>query len=171
MSAAESPVAGPISIRRVLQHGDGSAIADLHRRVYEREYGLNDRFTETVERDVGAAVSSGWPRRAGAVWLVHGGGSLLGALALTAEGQRVGRVRWFALDRSVRGRGLGRALIDELLEEARSGGLRTLRLETIKLLTVAAHIYTSNGFRVIWERERTDWGPPVTYQGYELTLG
>ena len=40
----------------------------------------------------------------------------------------------------------------------------------MKPLTVAARIYTSSGFRVVWERERTDWGPPAVYQGYELTL-
>ena len=34
----------------------------------------------------------------------------------------------------------------------------------------AAHLYRSVGFTVVWERSRDDWGPPITYQGYELRL-
>lgn len=170
MSTIERPGSDQIMIRRTLQEGDGPAIGELHRRVYMSEHGFNDRFCATVDDDVAGAIASGWPERAGAVWLVDRGGPLLGALALTDEGDGVGRVRWFALDPSLRGLGLGRSLFDELLEEARAQNLVKLCLETVKPLTVAAHIYTSSGFRVVWERERTDWGPPVTYQGYELTL-
>ncbi len=170
MSTIERPTIDQITIRRTLKQGDGPAIGELHRRVYMTEHGFNDRFCETVDDDVDREISSGWPERTGAVWLVDRDGPLLGALALTDEGGGLGRVRWFALDPSLRGLGLGRSLFDELLAQARAKSLRRLCLETVKPLTVAAHIYTSNGFRVVWERERTDWGPPVVYQGYELTL-
>lgn len=170
MSTIERPSIDQITIRRTLRDGDGPAIGELHRRVYMTEHGFNDRFCETVDDDVDRAIASGWPARAGAVWLVDCGGPLLGALALTDEGSGIGRVRWFALDPSLRGLGLGRSLFDELMVEARVHGIRRLSLETVKPLTVAAHIYTSHGFRVVWERQRTDWGPPLTYQGYELTL-
>ena len=170
MSTIERPTIDQITIRRTLKQGDGPAIGELHRRVYMIEHGFNDRFCETVDDDVDREISSGWPERTGAVWLVDRDGPLLGALALTDEGGGRGRVRWFALDPSLRGLGLGRSLFDELLAQARAKSLRRLCLETVKPLTVAAHIYTSNGFRVVWERERTDWGPPVVYQGYELTL-
>jgi ribosomal protein S18 acetylase RimI-like enzyme len=170
MSTTEKAPIEQVAIRRTFRDGDALAIADLHRRVYGPEYGLNERFTAAVQEGVRAAAAAGWPQRGG-LWLVQRDGPLLGALALTDEGDGSGRVRWFALDPRLRGQGLGRSLMAQLLDEARAAGLRTLTLETIKLLTVAAHIYRCNGFRVVWERERTDWGPPVTYQGYELTLG
>lgn len=170
MSTIERSTIDQITIRRTLKDDDGPAIGELHRRVYTTEHGLNDRFTESVDDDVAGAIATGWPERRGAVWLVDCGGPLLGALALTDEGDGRGRVRWFALDRSLRGQGLGRSLFHELLVQARAQNLTKLCLETIKPLTVAARIYTSCGFRVVWERERTDWGPPVVYQGYELTL-
>jgi GNAT superfamily N-acetyltransferase len=170
MSALGSPTTDEITIRRTLSDGDRLGIGDLHRRVYMTEHGFNERFCETVDDDVARAVESGWPQRTGAAWLVDRGGPLLAALALTDESGGLGRVRWFALDPSLRGHGLGRSLFTELLAEARAQHLTKLCLETVKPLTVAAHIYTSTGFRVVWERERTDWGPRVTYQGYELTL-
>src|SRR5690348_3223911 len=104
MSAAETGITNDISIRRDLRDGDADAIAELHRRVYASEYGLNERFVESVRRGAEAAVRSGWPQRSGAVWLVDGDAALLGALGLTEEGGGLGKVRWFVLDPSLRGR-------------------------------------------------------------------
>jgi GNAT superfamily N-acetyltransferase len=171
MTTAGGPVIEQIAIRRSLRGGDAHAIAELHRRIYEREFGLNEQFTASVEEGVEAASATGWPERSGALWLVERDGPLLGALALTDERNGLGRVRWFALDPSLRGRGLGRSLIAELLDEARGTGLRRLELATFSALTVAARIYRDAGFRIVWERERDDWGPPVTMQGYEFDLG
>jgi ribosomal protein S18 acetylase RimI-like enzyme len=159
-----------ISIRRELRDGDADAIADLHRRVYASEYGLNNQFVEGVRRGLEAAVSKGWPRQGGAVWLVDGDETLLGALGLTDEGEGAGRLRWLVLDRSLRGRGLARSLVAELIEEARAVRLHTLTLETYSELTAAARIYRDAGFRVQWERTRDDWGPAITFQGYALDL-
>jgi ribosomal protein S18 acetylase RimI-like enzyme len=170
MSTAGTQITNDISIRRDLRDGDADAIAELHRRVYASEYGLNKRFVEGVRRGLEAAVTTGWPQRAGAVWLVDGDETLLGALGLTDEGEGTGRLRWLVLDPALRGRGLGRSLVAELVDEARAAGLHTLTLETYSDLTAAARIYRAAGFRVEWERVRDDWGPPVTYQGYRLDL-
>ena len=163
-------ITNDISIRRDLRDGDADAIAELHRRVYGSEYGLNERFVDGVRRGVEAAMRSGWPQRSGAAWLVDGDAGLRGALGLTEEGGGLGKVRWFVLDPSLRGRGLGRELIAELLHEARAAGLQTLVLETFSGLTAAAHIYRAAGFHVTWERPLEEWGPAVTFQQYELTL-
>ena len=170
MTTAPTRITNDISIRRNLRDGDADAIAELHRRVYASEYGLNERFVESVRRGVEAAARSGWPQRSGAVWLVDGDEALLGALGLTKEGGGLGKVRWFVLDPSLRGRGLGRELIAELLADARAAGLQTLVLETFSALTAAAHIYRAAGFSVTWERPLQEWGPTVTFQQYELTL-
>jgi ribosomal protein S18 acetylase RimI-like enzyme len=159
-----------ISVRRDLRDGDADAIAELHRRVYALEYGLNERFVDGVRRGLEAAVSSGWPQRSGAVWLVDGDQTLLGALGLTDEGEAAGRLRWLVLDPSLRGRGLARSLVAELIEEARAANLHTLMLETYSDLTAAARIYRDAGFRVQWARARDDWGPAITFQGYALDL-
>jgi ribosomal protein S18 acetylase RimI-like enzyme len=106
----------------------------------------------------------------GAVWLVDGDEALLGALGLTDDGERAGRLRWLVLDRSLRGRGLARSLVAELIEQARAANLHTLTLETYSELTAAARIYRDAGFRVQWERVRDDWGPAITFQGYRLDL-
>jgi ribosomal protein S18 acetylase RimI-like enzyme len=170
MATAAQSVTGDTEIRRTLRDGDTRAISDLHRRVYASEYGLNEAFVDSVQQGLDAAVARGWPAQDGAVWLPERGATLLGALGLTDEGDGLGRVRWFVLDPELRGRGLGRLLVAQLLDEARAAGLRQLELATFSRLTAAARIYRDAGFRVTWEREQEDWGPAVTFQGYVLEL-
>jgi ribosomal protein S18 acetylase RimI-like enzyme len=161
-----------LQIRRELYDGDDAAIVELHRRVYVPEYGRNDDFVAQVAAGLDVAIEAGWPEQAGAVWLVERTGEpeLLGSMGLTHEGDGLGRVRWFVLDPSVRGHGLGRSLLAQLLADAHANELERLELETFSALKAAASLYREAGFRVEWERERTDWGPPITYQHYSIHL-
>jgi ribosomal protein S18 acetylase RimI-like enzyme len=156
-------------VHRELRPGDPEAIVALHDRVYGAEYGLDERFGLSVARSLEAALARGWPT-GGAVWLVDRGGELCGSLGLTDEGSGLGRVRWFVLGPELRGRGLGRSLVAELLAEARASGLQRLELETFSALTTAAHLYREAGFRVESLRETDQWGPPIIYQRYALEL-
>jgi GNAT superfamily N-acetyltransferase len=159
-----------VIFRREFRTGDDEAIAELHDRVYRAEYGVDERFREGVARGLGQAMGRGWPERSGAAWLIDGPGELLGSLGLTAEEDGEGRVRWFVLVPELRGRGLGRALIAELVAEARAIGMSRLALETFSALAAAARIYRDAGFRVAWEHTTDQWGPEIVYQGYELEL-
>lgn len=158
-------------VRRHLRDGDIAAIARLHSRVYLPEYGRNQAFVDAIATNVRSAAAAGWPLTAGAVWLIDDDHRLSGSLALTYDGDGVARVRWFVLDRSLRGQGWGGFLLDELIEHARADGLRRLELETFSALRAAGHLYRRAGFELQWERERHDWGSPITYQGYRLELG
>jgi GNAT superfamily N-acetyltransferase len=162
-----------MAIRRHLRPGDGPAIERLHANVYGPEYGLGTAFVAEVARNVSLAQASGWPDEHGAVWLVDGSepGTLLGALALTREQpSTLGRVRWFALAPELRGQGLGRQMLDELLAEAKRQGMRRLELETFSALSAAAHLYREAGFTLEQSRPRDDWGPQIVYQRYALEL-
>jgi GNAT superfamily N-acetyltransferase len=160
----------PTLIRRTLRDGDASGIAELHRRVYVPEYGMNEEFVGRVAAGVDAAVLAGWPEAGGGVWLIDRGAELSGCLALTDEGDGLGRLRWFVLEAQLRGRGLGRSLVDELLASAHAQGFARLELETFSALSSAASIYRQAGFALTWEQERFDWGPPILYQHYALEL-
>jgi GNAT superfamily N-acetyltransferase len=155
---------------RMLRPGDADAIVELHDQVYRAGYGVDERFTSSVAKSVNAAVERGWPEQGGAVWLIDDRGRLAGSLALTHESPGCGRIRWFVLAPEVRGRGLGRQLINELLAEARAEGLQRLELETFSALTTAAKIYRSVGFQLVWERETDWWGPAIVYQRYEMRI-
>jgi GNAT superfamily N-acetyltransferase len=159
-----------LRIRDRLRDGDAEGIVELHRAVYKPEYGLNDVFVDQVAEGLHAARAAGWPERGGAVRLADVGDRLSGCVALTDEGEGIGRIRWVVLMPELRGAGLGRRLIAELVDEARDAGWHTLQLVTFSRLRAAARIYRDLGFQVVSERQRGDWGPPISYQHYELRM-
>ncbi len=156
-------------MRRELRAGDADAIVELHRRLYSAEFGMDGRFTQSVRDSIADALHAGWMRDSGAVWLLDHG-QLAGSLALTDEGAGVGQVRWFLLAPELRGRGLGRTLVAELVAEARELGFARLELVTFSALTTAARIYREAGFRLQSGTETDRWGPPIVFQRYELPL-
>jgi GNAT superfamily N-acetyltransferase len=58
----------------------------------------------------------------------------------------IGEVKRMWVSPAARGHGLGRRLLDSLVEEASSHGMRTLRLETNRALHEARGLYRAAGF-------------------------
>ncbi len=170
---ATLPVAaGDLTIRREWRAGDGDALIELHRQVYPPEYGVDESFVDDIGVTLEQLAERGWPGRAGdGVWLVDRGDELAGCLVLSDEGEGEGRVRLFLLAAGLRGIGLGRRMLAELLELARAAGYERLTLATFADLTAAAHLYREAGFRVVGEDRAPRWGrADFNYQHYELAL-
>ncbi len=106
-------------------------------------------------------ASRGWPE-AGAVWLVELAGRVAGSLAFTFEGQTsdglyAGELRWFALELELRGSGLGRRMLEELLETAEDQGVDRLELDCCAECAGAGRLFDAYGFSVVSERARPGW--------------
>jgi ribosomal protein S18 acetylase RimI-like enzyme len=163
--------APPLIIRRDLRPGDLGEIIAHHGRLYGREYGVDSTFEGHVGASVSAPGGRGFPTANERLWIVETEGRHAGSLALTDEGGGLGAVRWFVLDPELRGKGLGRRLVGELVAEAEAAGYRGLWLETFSDLRAAAHIYRSHGFELISSETGPRWGrDELTYQRYELSF-
>jgi ribosomal protein S18 acetylase RimI-like enzyme len=159
-------------IRRVLRPGDLGEIVAHHGRVYGREYGVDSTFEGHVAAAVARAANRGFPSEREAIFIVEYDGKHAGSLALTDEGNDEAAVRWFVLDSSLRGWGLGRRLLRQLLASAEEGGYTRIWLETFSDLEAAAHLYREHGFRLVSEDPAPRWGRDrITYQRYQLDLG
>jgi N-acetylglutamate synthase-like GNAT family acetyltransferase len=164
-------VSGEPTIRRELRPGDLGRIIAHHGETYLPEHELDSTFEAHVAASVAAAGKRAFPGPREGIWIVEVDGRHAGSIALTDEGNRVGVLRWVVLDRSLRGRGLGRRLIGEVLETAESLGYETLELETFSELRAAAHLYRSFGFELVSEDAAPRWGRErITYQRYELSF-
>ncbi|WP_306233061.1 ribosomal protein S18-alanine N-acetyltransferase [Agrococcus beijingensis] len=103
------------------------------------------------ERDtMRAELGSEWGRY---IIAVDNEGRSLGYAGLRAVGVE-GDVQTIAVDAEARGRGIGRALLAELLAEAGRRGVRELFLEVRADNPVARALYESVGFREIGVRPR-----------------
>lgn len=97
-----------------------------------------------------AEIASEWGRY---ILAVDGEGAALGYAGLRAVGVE-GDVQTIAVAESARGRGIGRALLAELLAEAERRGVRELFLEVRADNAAARGLYESVGFREIGVRPR-----------------
>jgi ribosomal protein S18 acetylase RimI-like enzyme len=158
-------------IRQVLRPGDLGAIVAHHGRVYGREYGVDETFEGHVAAAVARAATRGFPSEREAICIVEHDGEHAGSLALTDEGDDAAALRWFVLDSRLRGHGLGRRLLEEMLARAEERGYARVWLETFSELEAAAHLYRAHGFRLLSENTAPRWGREwITYQRYELDL-
>ena len=160
------------TIRRELRPGDLGAIVAHHGRVYLPEYGLDRPSRRTWRRASRPPASAASPARASGCGSSSSDGRHAGSLALTDEGDDQGAVRWFVLDRELRGHG-PRPPADRAScsTEARAHGYDGLWLETFSELRAAAAIYRSHGFELVSEDDGPRWGRErITYQRYELSF-
>jgi GNAT superfamily N-acetyltransferase len=170
--APDAPrMSAPPEIRRELRPGDYGAIVAQHGRVYAREYGLDASFEASVASAVARAATAGWPGAREGIWIIEQGGRFAGSLGLTDEGEGEAALHWFLLDASLRGHGLGRRLVGELVEKAEEMGYARIGLETFSELEAAGRIYRDHGFRLVGAEVGPRWGrAELTYQRYELEL-
>lgn len=97
-------------------------------------------------------------------WTVWGGGALLGCGALKELGPLHGEVKSMRTPRALRRRGAGRAVLAQIVDEARRRGYERLSLETGSHpdFGPAHSLYRSVGF--------TDCGPFGSYQANESSV-
>jgi ribosomal protein S18 acetylase RimI-like enzyme len=159
---------GAVTLRTELRPGDLGRIILLHGTVYARECGFDHTFEAYVAgplAEFARAVSS-----RERLWLAERDGVLVGCIAIVAAAPRTAQLRWFLVDPSARGAGLGRRLLDEALAFSKQCGYDTVILWTVSALTAAAHLYRSVGFRKTAEKPGRMWGVEVVEEKYEMRL-
>jgi ribosomal protein S18 acetylase RimI-like enzyme len=160
-----------LEVRTTLLPGDLGAIIAHHGETYRRENGVDSTFEAHVAASVSAAGKLGWPGPREQLRIAELDGRHAGSIALTDERDGWAALRFFVLDAELRGQGLGRRWVAELLEAADADGYEGVRLETFSELKAAAHIYRSHGFEVVSSQTAPRWGrASITYQRYELSF-
>ena len=103
----------------------------------------------------------------GGLWLATSDHVEIGCVALRPLDVEAGEVKRMFVDAAWRGHGVGRALLEALIDGARARDYRLLRLGTLHDMTAGRSLYHSLGFTPI-DRYRADELIDTTF--YELTL-
>src|SRR4051794_1508171 len=104
-------VGASTGFRTDIHPGDLGAVVAFQGREYAEQYGLDYTFEAGVAQavaDFGLAFAE--DPEAGRMWLAEDEDGLVGCIAMSREGERHGRVRWFLVAQRARGQGLGRRL-------------------------------------------------------------
>ena len=156
----------PISIRHHLLPGDVGYITYRHGILYAPEQGWDNTFDSYVAIPLAQFAKSHFHRER--IWIAEKEGRIVGSVAIVKSSEKEAQLRWLLLHPEVRGRGLGRRLVEEALHFCRDAGYSSVFLWTVSTLPIAAKLYRSVGFR---EREKVThelWGSLVTEVKYEL---
>jgi len=156
------------SIRHHLKAGDVGAIVFLHGVVYAREYGFDPTFEAYVAGPLAEFVLHSNERSR--LWIVERSERLVGCIAIVEVSDKEAQLRWFLVDPSARGHGLGTRLMQEATAFATQRRYQSVFLWTVSALTTAARLYREAGFVKVEETPGRHWGVEVIEERYVLDL-
>ena len=127
---------------RPFQAGDAEAFRTLNEEWIAANFGLEEKDHTTLRDPDGQILRPG-----GAIFMAITGHTAIGCCALIPIEPGVYEVAKMAVERSHRGFGVGRKILEYTIAQARARGATRLYLETNKTLLNAIHLYESVGFR------------------------
>ena len=111
-----------------------------------------------------AALPAPYEPPGGGLWVAYQDGVPLGCVGLHALRPNVGEIKRMYVEPAHRGRGVARALLERVIEEARRRNYDTLRLGTLASMHAAQNLYTSAGFREIEPYRAVEFGDTLFYE-------
>jgi GNAT superfamily N-acetyltransferase len=144
-------------------------VTRLHAVHYHDHWG----FDVTFETDVAGSMAEFFNRfdpRTDYFAAARNHDRLAGAIAIDGGLDPAARLRWFIVDQTWQGRGLGRRLIADALDFCRTAGHDRVFLWTFAGLDPARRLYEAHGFSLTEEHRVTQWGSTINEQRFDLIL-
>jgi len=139
----------------------------MHGTWYARECGFGQFFESKVASGV-AEFTGRLAHPRNGLWSALAAGRVCGAIAIDAQdlGDGSAHLRWFIMDDSARGQGIGRRLLTEAIRFCDRHDFAEISLWTFRGLDAARRLYEDAGFRLARECPGTQWGAAVMEQRF-----
>ena len=159
--------AAPVEILSGYRPGLIAGITRMHIDYYSRTSGFGRAFEAVVAGGLGDFCNR-LDHPDNAVWTVMRGEQILGSIAIDGQdlGAGIAHLRWFILDDSLRGSGLGRRLMAQALAFVDARPFLRTDLWTFDGLSAARHLYEAHGFVLAEQRPGDQWGREVLEQKF-----
>jgi GNAT superfamily N-acetyltransferase len=143
-------------------------ITELHGTYYADHWGFDLFFEAKVATELSAFLRA-YNADRDALWLVTVDGRIEGGIAI--DGMHAtdsgAHLRWFILSDALRGKGLGRQLINRAVDFCAEKAYQRIFLWTFEGLDVARRLYESVGFSLTCQQKGAGWGTEVNEQLFE----
>ena len=159
----------PSTIIRPPRPGDIGWIVQSQARFYTEEFGWDHRFEALIAEVAGKFLTNFNPEK-DRCWIAERNGLNVGSAMIADGGNGVAKLRLLYVDKTARGLGLGKLLVNECIRFSRDAGYGKLSLWTNDILDAARAIYVNAGFRLVAEEKHRMFGPELNGQTWELDL-
>jgi GNAT superfamily N-acetyltransferase len=152
--------------------GSIGRISELHGTYYHDQWGFGLYFEAKVATELSEFLRRYDKNRDG-IWLASVDGRVEGSIIIDgmhAENEGA-HLRWFIISDTLRGKGVGKKLINRAIGFCRKHGYKTICLWTFEGLGAARHLYEDAGFKMIKQQRGVQWGTEVIEQYFELRNG
>jgi N-acetylglutamate synthase-like GNAT family acetyltransferase len=158
-----APVDSPnaIEIRSLAPGDDATAFRTLNEEWITRYFTLEPKDRETLNDPVHSILLKG-----GHIFMAYAGAEAVGCVALIPMRNGVYEISKMAASPHLRGRGIGRRLLQHAIAQARSIDARSLFLGSNTRLKDAVHLYESVGFCHV----KPEALPPMPYSRADVFM-
>lgn len=164
----EPPVAQQLRLRDPVP-GDLGWVVARHGAIYAREFGWGEGF-EGLVAGIVAEFGRGAEAARERCWIAERAGQRLGCVFVVKADETTAKLRLLLVETEARGTGLGRRLVSECVQFARSAGYQRMTLWTHQNLLAARRLYEEAGFRCVAAEARHSFGQDVVSETWDLTL-
>lgn len=142
-------------------------VAEMHASYYSKHSGFGSHFEVLVAGGMAEFI----PRLESpknAVWYATKRGMIVGSVTIDGEdlGDNIAHLRWFIVDDGLRGAGLGRRLMQEVVDFCDKQKFDEIHLWTFQGLDAARKLYEAFGFVLVEEQAGSQWGKEVIEQKF-----
>lgn len=155
-----------ITIRTYIP-GDPSRVTYFYYKLYEKQYGFNG----SVEHYFIEGMSELFDDPQGSqMWVVEKSGEIVGSVAIVKKGAQEAQLRWFGVDMSLQGLGIGNQLLEIAMQFCKAHRYKHVLLWTIEMLKPARHLYGKHGFVLTETKPNYEWADhPLLEEKWEYT--
>ena len=142
-----------ISIR-TYKPGDPSMVCYFQYKLYEKQYHFNGFYEKEMLEGMAELYND---LEGSQMWIAELDEKIVGDIAIIKKGTDKAQLRWFGVDLSLQGQGLGTELLKTAIYFCQEKGYRYLTLCTLELLKTARHLYAKFGFHKTERAAFNEW--------------
>lgn len=163
------PVRSDITYRNHINPGDIGYIIYLHGSIYGNESNFSNEFEKYVIKTFYDFLENYSPEY-DRVWMAEYNNKIVGCIAIQHQSTDEAQLRWFLLDPTFRGLGIGKKLLTDAVDFCREKNFKNVFLLTTSLQDKALEMYKMAGFLLTESTEVNQWGKTFRDERYDLKI-